>query len=207
VRRTQIVWVCFLAAMTLVTALLALQGSPVRSGFLLTSIDTVGTVPNAPDPLFQTAAAVDRNRWSGIVIHDSGEPAGDADSLNRRHVSLGYQGLGYHFLIGNGNGLGDGVVHVGFRWNQQLPGAHVVGPNGDQHNQRSISICLIGNGSRRAFTDRQMAQLANLVQRLQQELMIPAKNVHLHRDVSSQTDSPGRYFPAARFLEQLQPQL
>lgn len=190
--------------MTVVTTLLALKGPPIRNGFVLTNIDTLGTLQaNAADPLFHTAVPLESERWTGIVIHDSGEPAGDAETMTRKHMAMGYRTLGHHFLIGNGNGLGDGVVHVGDRWNRQLPGAHAIGPRADQHNQHSIAICLIGNGSRRPFTDRQMAQLANLVQRLQAELNIPARNVLLHREVAPQTDSPGRYFPAARFKEQL----
>jgi N-acetyl-anhydromuramyl-L-alanine amidase AmpD len=71
------------------------------------------------------------------------------------------------------------------------------------HNQRSIAICLIGNGDRRGFTDRQMAQLVNLVRQLQAKLDIPASSVRLHRDLSSGTSSPGRFFTAAQFHEQL----
>jgi N-acetyl-anhydromuramyl-L-alanine amidase AmpD len=202
-RRTQIVWVTFLTALTVVTGLLAFQDSDRHSGILLTSIDTVGSQSEAGDSIFQIAKPLDQKRWTGIVIHHLGEPAGDAESVTRKHLSMGYSGLGYHFLIGNGNGLADGVVHVGYRWNEQLPGAHVIGAQGDHHNQHSISICLIGNGDRRSFTDRQFVQLVSLVQRLQTELGIPARNVRLHRDLSSQTGSPGRFFAAARFQEQL----
>ena len=190
--------------MTTVTGLLAMKNGQSHSGFLLTSVDVLGG-KSACDSIFEIARPLDRQRWTGIVIHHSGEPAGDADSIAREHLNLGYQGLGYHFLIGNGNGLGDGVVHVGYRWNEQLPGAHVFGPKGAFHNQHSIAICLIGNGDRRQFTDRQMAQLVSLVQQLQTELHIPAKNVCLHRDLTAQTSSPGTFFAAARLQEQLLP--
>lgn len=202
-RRTQIVWGTFLTAITVVTGVLALQSPQRASGFLLTNIDTVGTPTDDSDPILRLAKPLDRDRWTGIVIHHSGEPAGDAESITRKHLALGYQGLGYHFLVGNGNGLGDGVIHVGYRWNEQLPGAHVSGSRGDAHNQHSIAICLVGNGDRRPFTDRQIAQLVNLVHRLQRQLDIPARNVYLHRDLFSQTTSPGNFFAAARFHEQL----
>jgi hypothetical protein len=208
-RRTGIVWAVFLGGMTTVTALLlAMQNGQPQPGFLLTSVEVVGNhkaAGTASDSIFQIATKLDQNRWSGIAIHHSGEPAGDADSINRQHVSLGYQGLGYHFLIGNGNGLGDGVIHVGYRWNQQQPGAHVLGRTelASHHNQRSIAICLVGNGDRRSFTERQMTQLANLVQRLQSQLNIPADQVYLHRDLVPQTTSPGKLFSAAQFREQL----
>ena len=69
----------------------------------------------ARDPIFQTHVPLERSRWQAIVIHHSGEPAGDAESLRRLHESYGYRGLGYHFLIGNGNGLGDGHGRCGDR--------------------------------------------------------------------------------------------
>ena len=112
--------------------------------------------------------------------------------------------MGYHFLIGNGNGLGDGVTHVGDRWVNQQPGAHCVGPDGDYHNQRSIGIALIGNGNRRPFTDRQITELIRLVQQLQRELNLPASAVQLHRDVARDlTSSPGEFFPVGQFEQRL----
>jgi N-acetyl-anhydromuramyl-L-alanine amidase AmpD len=197
------VWITFIAAVALVTGVLALiKDGDQRPGFLLTSVDVLGQTPKA-DAVFQTRRPLDRQRWHSIVIHHSGEPAGDAETIARQHAAANIKGLGYHFLIGNGNGLGDGVVHVGYRWIDQLPGAHVTGPNQEQYNERSIAICLIGNGERRPFTDRQTAQLASLLQRLQAELDIPARNVYLHRDLSRATTSPGRFFPAAWLQEQL----
>jgi hypothetical protein len=207
-RRTQVVWGIFLGSMTLVCGLLALHDSKGRAtaGFLLTSVDVVGDrSPANNDPVFHLKVPLDQKRWTGIVIHHLGEPAGDADSVNRKHLSYGYKGLGYHFLIGNGNGLGDGLVHVGYRWDQQLPGAHVLGDAGTFHNQHSIAICLIGNGDRREFTDSQMTELVSLVQRLQRELHISAKHVYLHRDLAKSTSSPGKFFPSAEFRKQLLP--
>jgi N-acetyl-anhydromuramyl-L-alanine amidase AmpD len=204
-RRTGIVWGIFLASMTAVCGILVtVQNGPAQTGFLLTTLDTVGPKTNV-DPIFQIAQALDRKRWTGIVVHHLGEPAGDAESVQRQHISMGYQGLGYHFLIGNGNGLGDGVIHVGYRWNQQQPGAHVPGKTNlaAQQNQHAIGICLIGNGDRRPFTDRQLAQLQTLIHRLQTELDIPAENVLLHRDLVPQATSPGKLFPAAQFRESL----
>ncbi len=196
-------WGTFALAIAAVTTVLALvrESSP-RPGFLLTNVDVLGR-SNESDPVFQTRRPLDRERWNSIVIHHSGAAAGDADSLTRESLAAGLKGLGYHFVIGNGNGMGDGVVHVGYRWIDQLPGAHVSGPQQDEYNERSIAICLVGNGDKRSFTDRQMTQLVSLVQRLQAELHIPARNVYLHRDLSRVTSSPGRYFPTAMLQDQL----
>jgi len=191
--------------MTMVTGILALGQSGSRSGFVAASVTSFGGNQSADglDPVFRIDAPLDRQRWDGIVIHHLGEPAGDAEYIHRLHTSYGYQGLGYHFVIGNGNGMDDGVIHVGYRWNEQLPGAHVMGPAGREHNQRSIGLCLVGNGDRRQFTDRQIRQLVLLVRTLQRELEIPASKVYLHRDLAAGTTSPGRMFPAAQLREQL----
>ncbi len=193
-----------MVAMTLVVGLLTLQDvGTAGGGFLVAAnLSLLGDQP-IDDPVFQTEAELDRQRWTGIVIHHSGEPAGDGETIGRFHVSRGLQGLGYHFIIGNGNGLGDGVTHVGYRWNEQLPGAHVAGALGQVHNQHSIGICLVGNGDRRSFTEAQMSRLISLVQRLQQELRIPADEVYLHQDLAEGVSSPGRFFSGARLQEQL----
>ncbi len=201
-RRTQTVWLAFVGAMALGIGLLTLGDSGVSSGFLVaTNVAALGEAA-ADDPFAQITAASGPGRWRGIVVHHLGLPAADADRVHRMHLGYGYQGLGYHFLIGNGQGLGDGTIHVGYRWTDQLPGAHVVGPAGERHNRESIGICLIGNGDRRPFSDEQMRSLVMLVRRLQQDLGIPAEAVRLHSDLASVT-SPGRFFPAARLQAQL----
>ena len=203
-RRTQIVWGSFLVAVVLVVGLLSLgrPGDASAGGYLMTNVSVLGEPPSGPDdPVFRTDRPLDTDRWTSIVIHHSGAPAGDAESIRRLHESYGYHGLGYHFLVGNGNGLGDGVVHVGYRWTGQLPGVHTSGPQADHYNQHAIGICLIGHGDRRAFSERQLASLLSLVQRLQRELDIPADRVHLQRDLDPATTGPGRFFAAGRLDE------
>lgn len=188
--------------MTAVMALLALGDTGLRAGFLANRPALMGDEPQR-DPIFRTDVPLDRDRWTGIVIHHLGQPAGDAESIRQMHLDWGYQSLGYHFLIGNGRGMGDGDVFVGERWVAQQPGVHTTGERSDYHNLHSIGICLVGNGDRRPFTDRQIAALASLVRRLQRELDIPADRVSLHRQVAPGVSSPGRYFPAAKVREQM----
>ncbi len=203
-RRTQCVLAAFAVGMTVVMGLLALDTPRPAGGFPLTKITTLEDRPeSARDLLFSAGAALDRDRWSGIVIHHLGEPFGTPESIHRQHLSWGYQGLGYHFLVGNGNGLANGEIHVGYRWIEQLPGAHVVGDAGRAHNERSIGICLVGNGDRQPYSDRQIRHLVRLVQRLQQACDIPAEAVHLHADLATGLTSPGRLFPEADFRAQL----
>lgn len=153
--------------------------------------------------IWQTKAPLDRQRWTHIVIDHSGATHGSGDSLTIEHSKRGYQGLGYQFVIGNGSGAEDGSVFVGYRWLEQLPGAHTAGPQGDYLNRRAIGICLIGDGDRKSFTTAQQQRLVDLVRMLQRELEIPDERVLLHRNVAP-TSAPGRYFSEARFREQLQ---
>ena len=199
--RTRVVWVSFLVATAAVSGLLML-GQPRPSGPALASIAS-----DAPEAALQpTAATVELGRWTSIVIHHSGQPGGTPESIEREHRGYGYASLGYHFLIGNGAGLGDGAIHAGPRWHRQQPGAHVaarpegMGPDADELNLSSIGICLVGNGNRREFSARQIRELIALVRRLQWELGIPGSAVHLHSDLA-EVDSPGALFPVAAFTE------
>jgi hypothetical protein len=204
-RRTRFVWLSFLASMTLVTGLLVPGEGGLSGGRLIAA--TVGTVGGrAPaDSILPRDVPLDRRRWEGIVIHHLGRPAGDAQSIHRLHQSYGYQGLGYHFLIGNGCGLGDGIIHVGYRWNEQQPGAHIARTAEHEQylNEHTIGICLIGNGDRRPFTDKQMRSLVSLVRRLQHDLDIPRSRVYQHCELAPGVSDPGRFFAVARFEDQL----
>jgi N-acetyl-anhydromuramyl-L-alanine amidase AmpD len=188
-----------------VTGLLVLGEGGLSGGRLIAA--SVGAVGGrtSTDSILPREAPLERQRWEGIVIHHLGRPAGDAPSVHRLHQSYGYQGLGYHFLIGNGCGLGDGIIHVGYRWNRQQPGAHIArSAEHEQYlNERTIGICLIGNGDRRPFTDKQMRSLVSLVRRLQRELGLPRGRVYQHRELAPTVSDPGRFFAVARFEEQL----
>ena len=221
-RRTK-VWACFVGAMTVATGVLLLgdKGAPramaaVNPQVVPLNLSSAGDGPSLVAPRDLPIAP---GMWTSIVIHHSATLGGDAQTLERQHLASGLSGLGYHFVIGNGQGLGDGIVHVGYRWNRQLPGAHVAstanakGPLGlsrvaltpadaDHYNRHSIGICLIGNGSRREFTERQMRELVWIVRELQAQMGIPASHVHLHSDLAA-IDSPGQFFPSAEFEAQI----
>lgn len=213
-RRTRVVWGAFGAAMALACGVLLLGDAQGPRAIPAAAVVTVGAGDAGVMP---REAPLDRSRWNAIVIHHSGSPAGDASSIARMHGAEGLAGLGYHFVIGNGQGMPDGFVEAGPRWNRQLPGAHVASaprPSGamrvaartaqtpDELNLHAIGICLVGNGDRREFTDRQIDELASLVRRIQRTMGIPSERVFLHSDVA-QTSSPGQFFPMARFEEQL----
>lgn len=197
-QRTRLVWASFAGAMTVVTGLLFLmggRGAGPLTGRSMTALASVNTAAGI-ESVFDVRTPIEESRWDSIVIHHTGEPAGSPASIDSAHRGAGLQGLGYHFVVGNGVQMGDGEIHVGFRWLDQLPGAHVAGPAGSKWNQHSIGIALVGNGDRRPFTESQISRLVALTAELARRLEIPADRIYLHGDLAA-VSSPGRYFPAS----------
>lgn len=202
--RTKIVWGALVASMTGLVGLLSLldSGNPALSaqGVSLSPLASI-TAERGVGAIFNTKADIDPNQWDSIVIVHSGSPAGSAESIGAQHKQIGYDGLGYHFLIGNGTGMGNGEIHLGNRWLTQTQGAQLAGI--DQNAEaKTIEICLIGNGDRKPFTDQQIRYLAQVVSALAERLEIPPNKIFLHQDLAP-TTSPGRYFPRANFNELL----
>ena len=70
---------------------------------------------------------------------------------------------------------------------------------------RGKRVVVVGNGNRRPFTEHQLRELVSLVQRIQARLGIPPDRVLLHDELPGGLDSPGDFFPAARFRQALLP--
>lgn len=203
--RTKIVWSVLGVGMTLsVLALSMLDPGANAShsgGVTLSPLmglkDSVGL-----DSIFRTATPIDASRWDSIVIVHSGTAAGSAADIAEEHRKLGYDGLGFHFVIGNGMRMGDGEIHVGYRWLEQRQGAELAGVREGFSGHHAIEICLVGDGDRRPFTDEQLHRLAQVVTTLAKRLDIPSDRIHLHKDLAG-TTSPGQYFPQTEFKQML----
>ncbi len=202
--RPQAVWITLIASMTVVAAALSFVTGPAGvGGKTLPGAFEIAPTQASGIRAILDAVSIEPDRWDGIVIHHSGSTQGSGASIARTHEAQGIRGLGYHMVIGNGHGAPNGEVYVGYRWQQQLPGAHLAGPMPQDAKNRKIGICLIGDGDTKPFTDRQMQAVVQLIRELQQELGIPAERVTLHRDLADSTASPGRLFPVARFRNSL----
>lgn len=201
-RRTLIVLASLVGAMTIASALLlALEPRPSMPTNEPIKLIGVGGAPDPASILFDTTTPITRNRWSKIVVHFSGSMRGSATTLNLAHTRLGIDGLGYHFVIDNGQGGPDGQIEIGFRWRRQLIGAHSVGPNSEEINKQAIGICLIGDSDHAAPSDAQIRELAWLVRQLQQRFEIPAHQVVVQS--ADPRGGSGRYFPEATFRQQI----
>lgn len=203
-RRAKLVWASLVGSMTAVTALLLVldRGVPTRMDGLALPAMAATRSSVSIEAVFQTRVPVTEGRWLAIVIDHTGSPFGTPQSIDEEHKAMGLRGLGFDFVIGNGQGMGDGEIHVSERWLEQQPGAHTAGPDGDWYNRNAIGIALVGDGSRRAFSDAQITRLRDLLSALSREYGIPPERIVLHSDVAP-VAGPGRYFPAAALREQV----
>lgn len=156
-----------------------------------------------PVPTWPTGWRVPLERkWNYIVLHHTATRSGNAAVFDRDHKKRnGWDGLGYHFVIGNGRGARDGQVEVGYRWTQQVHGAHAGRGRNDNNemNETGIGIGMVGDYSKTRPTGAQIASLRKLVDFLKGYCRIPDNHVLLHRDVK-RTECPGRHFPSGMFL-------
>jgi hypothetical protein len=154
---------------------------------------------------WQPRAGAKVRDWQAIVIHHAAMPSGDANSIHRVHLANpGWDGLGYHFVVGNGTQSGDGEVEVGFRWREQREGAHARARKGDDNrwNLHSIGICLVGDFTTTPPSQHQMDAVVRLVRALMDEYEIEADAVVPHSFVHA-TECPGARFPWGQFMSRL----
>ena len=129
--------------------------------------------------------------WRHIVIHHTASSKDSLDSIHQAHLKRGWEGVGYHFVIGNGNGMKDGEIEPTFRWRTQMHGAHA---GNEEYNQHGIGICLVGNFEETNPSAAQLAAVKKLVGVLKQEYAIKSDKVVGHKTVKA-TACPGKNFP------------
>ncbi|HOD80668.1 MAG: N-acetylmuramoyl-L-alanine amidase [Planctomycetes bacterium ADurb.Bin126] len=141
------------------------------------------------------APASGYRQWKYIVIHHSATEEGSAAVFDRAHRRRGWDELGYHFVITNGQGGADGAVEVGSRWLCQKWGSHTGGTPDNDYNNRGIGICLVGDWSVKLPTSAQVASLRRLVIYLARTYHISLHDVIGHRDApGAKTACPGDAF-------------
>ena len=158
------------------------------------------------NPAWEVAAKA--GRWRCIVLHHTDTAGGSPEAIDRFHreVKKWQNGLGYHFLIGNGKGMKDGEVVMSRRWLEQLDGAHVrmkenakvndFGMAKDANgNSFSIGVALVGDFEETMPTPAQLASLRSLLVCLRKTYGIGLAAITGHGDVAAQmTLCPGKCF-------------
>ena len=144
-------------------------------------------------------------RWKHIVIHHSAGDYGTIEFLQEVHRDR--QGddpidaIPYHYVIGNGNGLGMGEIASDWRREFDIWGAHVSASN-MQRNLLGLGICLVGNFEVSDVPAPQFEALASLTKSLMQHYDIAPESVEFHGRIHGEsTKCPGERFPYERFKE------
>jgi hypothetical protein len=140
--------------------------------------------------------------WRYIVLHHSATSGGNYDQIDVEHRKvLGLDGCGYHFVIGNGTGSGDGQIEVAQRWTNQKQGVHCRNARTHEVDEYGIGICLVGDLDRQPPTQRQIAAAQALIAHLSQRYAIAQGRIESHaRVASTKTACPGKYFPNEAIL-------
>ncbi len=166
-----------------------------------------GPLAAAPSGPSSWVPNVPARPWKWIVIHHSASPTGSMAIFDKEHRAKGWDGVGYHFVIGNGTNSGDGQVEVTPRWPSQKWGAHAKTPD-NQFNDFGIGICLVGNFDNSRPTAKQLQSLEKLVDYLTQTYHISPRNIVGHGSVhaiahgGTATECPGRYMDVAAIRSQ-----
>ena len=131
--------------------------------------------------------------WKYIIIHHSASTSGNAAEFDKLHREKnGWDELGYHFVIDNGQGGPDGTVEVGSRWTSQKWGSHTGSAETNDYNNYGIGICLMGDFMRTDPTPAQRASLERLAGYLSSRYSIEPRNIIGHRDaLGAKTQCPG----------------
>jgi len=155
------------------------------------------TKAHPTDSKLNWMAEVEETEWQYIVIHHTATESGSVESIHKEHLNRRdaegnpWLGIGYHFVIGNGQGMQDGAVHATFRWREQIHGAH---SGSEVFNARGIGICLIGNFEETHPSKAQMNSLKSLVRVLAARHRITPERLMGHGSVKA-TACPGKHFP------------
>ncbi len=156
--------------------------------------------PRAEDALswsdIAPPAATPIHPWRWIVIHHSASRRSSSQEIDREHQEVrGWDGIGYHFVIGNGLDMPLGRIDATYRWRTQTHGAH-AGSASEQapYNLDGIGVCLIGNLDLDPFNPYQERRLVELCALLIHHIpTLSVSRIIGHRDVPGKlTVCPGR---------------
>jgi hypothetical protein len=150
--------------------LMALGNNPPSAGpFCLSAYYRLGSV----DQAVQSKACQSPHRWDSIEIFFSGTRHG---SIRQPVDALD---TSCHFIICNGSGGDDGEIQASEQWQRQWS----IRPSRTwQGTDKTLRVCLIGDGVSTLPTDYQLKRLEMLLEALCRKFGIPAESVYLPSD-------------------------
>lgn len=120
---------------------------------------------------------------SYIIVHHTGAEERDAGQIKKYHLSLGWQDIGYNYIIEHGGNIVAGRP-------LDIPGAHCLAGG---MNNCSIGVAVIGNMEERFLRPGQERALIELLRDLSGRYQVPVKSILGHREVKgAATACPGR---------------
>lgn len=145
------------------------------------------------------------NRWRYIVIHHSAGSYATIEFLQQVHRQRQsgdpIDAIPYHYVIGNGNGLGMGEIAGDWRQDFDIWGTHISG-NNIARNFFGIGICVVGNFEESEVPAKQFDALVILTKSLMYRYDIPLENVSGHGMIEGESSKcPGRKFPIDKFKQ------
>ena len=157
--------------------LMALGNNPPSAGaFCLSTYYRLESVDHA----LRSRVSQSARRWDSIEIAFSGTKGGNIERLADAQGLRSGADIECHFVLCNGVSAGDGEIQTTESWQSQRP-VH-RGPSG-QGDERTICVCLIGNGVSALPTDYQLKRLEMLLEALCRKFNISPDAVYLPRDV------------------------
>lgn len=124
--------------------------------------------------------------WRWVVLHHSGQSGGSSGTIDEHHRKRGWEGIGFHFVIGNGDGMRNGSVEFTWRWIQQRHGAHLRSRDltRNDYNEFGIGVAMIGDFDETTPTHAQwgsavetVAQLVHNIPSLSIERVVGAREL------------------------------
>ncbi len=160
--------------------------------------------------------------WRYIIIHDSADEGASFEAIEREHRRRGRDGMGFHFVIGDGDTIEDGAIVPTDIWWQQAAGEHfrdqdaaielasggvsAGAASADVDRQvlklQGLGIVLLGDLENEPPSAAQLDSLVDLTVALARRLNIPMSNILLESELGS-GQRPLRGFPAADFLRRV----
>lgn len=119
---------------------------------------------------FKDTPKVNNPEWL-VVHHTAASEDQTVESIENYHLSLGWQGIGYHYII----------TKTGEIWKgrpEQMEGSHTKEQG---MNKKSVSICLVGDFDKKIPTEAQKSSLRLILSELMAKYSIPLGRIVPHR--------------------------